>query len=90
MEHVARKYGVLPHCRFGCAVRGATWDEDAGAWKLALESGEIVEAEIVVSAIGMFNELVRREIAGLDSFAGTPSTRVAGAGTTTSPGAASR
>jgi len=71
MEHVARKYGVLPHCRFGCAVRGATWDEDRGAWKLALESGEIVEAEIVVSAIGMFNELVRPEIAGLDSFAGT-------------------
>ena len=71
MEHVARKYGVLPHCRFGCAVRGATWDEDAGAWKLALESGEIVEAEIVVSAIGMFNELVRPDIAGLDSFAGT-------------------
>jgi cation diffusion facilitator CzcD-associated flavoprotein CzcO len=71
MEHVAQKYGVLPHCRFGCAVRKATWDEDRGAWKLALESGETVEAEIVVSAIGMFNDLVRPDIAGLDTFAGT-------------------
>jgi len=71
MEHVAQKYGVLPHCRFGCAVRSATWNEERGAWTLALASGEAVEAEIVVSAIGMFNELVRPDIAGLDSFAGT-------------------
>src|SRR5262245_28865264 len=64
MEHVAHKYGVLPHCRFGCAVRSATWDEARSAWTLALEQvsrsepqasedqqiGETVEAEIVVSA----------------------------------------
>ena len=71
MEHVARKFGVLPHCRFGCAVRSATWSEERAAWRLALDSGETVEAEIVISAIGMFNELVRPDIPGLDSFAGT-------------------
>ena len=71
MEYVAQKYGVLPHCRFGCAVRSATWNEARATWALALDGGETVEAEIVVSAIGMFNELVRPEIAGLDSFAGT-------------------
>ncbi len=71
MEHVARKYGVLPHCRFGCAVRSAVWDDDRGVWKLALSSGEAVEADVVVSAIGMFNDLVRPDIPGLDSFAGT-------------------
>ncbi|TMA22847.1 MAG: NAD(P)/FAD-dependent oxidoreductase [Deltaproteobacteria bacterium] len=71
MEHVAKKYGVLPHCRFGASVRSATWNEERSAWTLALESGEAVEAEIVVSAIGMFNELVRPDLTGLDSFAGT-------------------
>jgi cyclohexanone monooxygenase len=86
MEHVARKYELLPHCRFGSAVRSAAWDEDRAVWSLALQasrsepqaseahegsSGEIVEADVVVSAIGMFNELVRPAIAGLDSFAGT-------------------
>ena len=71
MEHVAHKYGVLPHCRFGCEVRSAVWDEARSVWTLELCSGETVEAEIVVSAIGMFNELVWPDIAGLDSFAGT-------------------
>jgi cation diffusion facilitator CzcD-associated flavoprotein CzcO len=71
MEHVAQKYEVLPHCRFGSAVRSATWDEDRAAWSLALASGDSIEADVVVSAIGMFNELVSPEIAGLDSFAGT-------------------
>jgi cation diffusion facilitator CzcD-associated flavoprotein CzcO len=71
MEHVAQKYGVLAHCRFDSAVRSATWSDERGAWTLALASGQSVEAEIAVSAIGMFNELVRPDIAGLDSFAGT-------------------
>jgi cation diffusion facilitator CzcD-associated flavoprotein CzcO len=71
MGHVAEKYGLLPHCRFGAEVRGATWDDDGARWTLALESGETLEADVVVSAIGMFNELARPEIEGLDSFAGT-------------------
>jgi cation diffusion facilitator CzcD-associated flavoprotein CzcO len=71
MEQVAQKFGVLPHCRFGSAVRSAVWDEERSEWTLALSSGESVEAEVVVSAIGMFNELVRPDIPGLDSFAGT-------------------
>jgi len=71
MEHVAQKYGVLPHCRFDCEVRSAIWSDERASWSLALSSGETVEADVVVSAIGMFNELVWPEIAGLDSFAGT-------------------
>src|SRR5262245_75586 len=27
LEHCARRYGLLPHCRFGSAVRRAVWDE---------------------------------------------------------------
>ncbi|HVN39689.1 MAG TPA: NAD(P)/FAD-dependent oxidoreductase [Myxococcota bacterium] len=71
LEHCAEKYGLLPHCRFGSAVRSARWDERHAHWILTLESGEAVEADIVVSALGMFNELAWPEIPGLDSFAGT-------------------
>jgi cation diffusion facilitator CzcD-associated flavoprotein CzcO len=71
MQHVAEQYGVLPHCRFGSAVRAATWDERRACWTLALASGESIEAEVVVSAIGMFNDLAWPAIRGLDSFAGT-------------------
>jgi cation diffusion facilitator CzcD-associated flavoprotein CzcO len=71
LEHCAEKYGLLPHCRFGDAVRGARWDEAAAQWTLALASGRSVSADVVVSAIGMFNEVATPGIPGLDSFAGT-------------------
>jgi cation diffusion facilitator CzcD-associated flavoprotein CzcO len=71
LEHCAEKYGLLPHCRFGDAVQGARWDEAAAHWTLELASGRTVTADVVVSAIGMFNEIVIPDIPGLDSFAGT-------------------
>jgi cation diffusion facilitator CzcD-associated flavoprotein CzcO len=71
LEFCAAKYGILPHCRFGSEVVGATWNESSASWTVELASGDRVEAEIVVSALGMFNELTWPDIEGLDSFAGT-------------------
>jgi cation diffusion facilitator CzcD-associated flavoprotein CzcO len=71
MEGLAEKYGLLPHCRFGRGVRKATWDEGRSCWTLDLEGGEAVEADVVVSAVGMFNDLSDPRIEGLDSFEGT-------------------
>ena len=71
LEHCAEKYGLLPHCRFGDAVRRARWDEAAAGWTLELASGRTLGANVVVSAIGMFNEIAVPDIPGLDSFAGT-------------------
>jgi cation diffusion facilitator CzcD-associated flavoprotein CzcO len=70
-EHCAEKYGLLPHCRFEVAVKRAVWDEDAAQWTLTLDSGETIEADFVVSGVGMFGDLVYPEIEGLDSFEGT-------------------
>jgi cation diffusion facilitator CzcD-associated flavoprotein CzcO len=70
LEHCAEKYGLLPHSRFGDGVRRARWDEAAARWTLELDSGRSVAADVVVSAIGMFNEIARPEIPGLDAFAG--------------------
>ena len=52
-------------------MRRARWDEAAAQWTLELASGRSVSADVVVSAIGMFNEIVTPDIPGLDSFAGT-------------------
>jgi cation diffusion facilitator CzcD-associated flavoprotein CzcO len=71
LEHCAEKYGLLPYCRFGCGVKGARWDERRARWTLRLETGQAVEADVVVSALGMFNELAWPDIPGLDVFAGT-------------------
>ena len=56
-EHVAEKYGLLPHCRFEVAVTRAVWDETTARWSLRLDSGESVEADVVVSGVGMFGAL---------------------------------
>ncbi|MBM3692722.1 MAG: NAD(P)/FAD-dependent oxidoreductase [Actinobacteria bacterium] len=71
MEHVAEKYGVLPHVRLGRSVRRAVWDEPTATWTLTLDDGATVTADVVVSAIGMFNDLAWPDIDGLDDFAGT-------------------
>jgi cation diffusion facilitator CzcD-associated flavoprotein CzcO len=71
MQGIAREFGILPLCRFGTTVTRAEWDEASASWTLTLDSGETVEAEIVVSALGMFNDLAWPDIKGLDRFAGT-------------------
>jgi cation diffusion facilitator CzcD-associated flavoprotein CzcO len=71
LEHCAEKYGLLPHCRFGDAVRSARWDEAAAEWTLETGSGRRVSADVLVSAIGMFNDVAVPDIPGLEDFAGT-------------------
>ena len=70
MEHCAEKYGVLPHCRFNDAVTSARWDDDDSTWTLTTESGTEVTADVVISALGMFNDVPLPAIEGLDSFEG--------------------
>lgn len=70
-EGFAKKYDLLRHCRFDDGVARAEWIESSAVWRLELESGAQVEAEVVVGAIGMFNELSWPEIEGLDRFEGT-------------------
>jgi cation diffusion facilitator CzcD-associated flavoprotein CzcO len=70
VEHVAEKYGMLPHCRFHTEVASAVWDEAAGAWRVTMVDGRRVQARFLISAIGMFNEVVLPDIPGLGDFAG--------------------
>ena len=70
MRGIADKYDLLSRCRFNDGVKAAAWDEASAQWSLTLESGATIEADVVVSAIGMFNELSWPTIEGLDSFAG--------------------
>jgi len=71
LEHCAEKYGLVPHCRFGDAVVRARWNETASNWTIELASGRTTTADVVVSSIGMFNEVSMPDIPGLDTFAGT-------------------
>ncbi|WP_420638838.1 flavin-containing monooxygenase [Candidatus Poriferisocius sp.] len=71
MEHCADKYGVLPHCRFNDAVVSARWDDHSATWTVTTESGFEVTADVVISALGMFNDVPLPDIEGLGDFEGT-------------------
>lgn len=70
MEDLAEEYGLMPHVRLNTRFTGATWDDRRSLWRVALDDGQILEAEVLVSAIGLFNEPNVPAIDGLDSFAG--------------------
>ena len=71
MESCAAKHGLTSHLRLETPVRSTRWDEARHLWEVTTATEETFEAEIVVSAIGMFNELHWPDIPGLDDFAGT-------------------
>lgn len=71
LQEVAARFGLLPFVRTGDGVRRAEWDEAAARWTLTLASGAQEVADVVVSAIGMFNTLAWPGIEGIDRFAGT-------------------
>ena len=71
MNHCADKYGLRPHLRFETPVSTATWNEDAAHWQVETAQGETMTAEVVVSALGMFNNLVWPQIDGIEDFEGT-------------------
>jgi cation diffusion facilitator CzcD-associated flavoprotein CzcO len=70
MQGIADKYRLRPHCRFDDGVTRARWKDATSTWTLTLHSGATVEADVVVSAIGMFNEPSWPDIDGLNSFTG--------------------
>ena len=71
LEECVQRFGLEPYLRLGTEVRAARWDDDAALWRLTVGDGEIVEADVVVSALGMFGAPVAPDIPGLDRFTGT-------------------
>jgi cation diffusion facilitator CzcD-associated flavoprotein CzcO len=71
LEDVVDRFGIRPHVRLETPVRSMRWDADDAVWHLTVADGEVVDAEIVVSAIGMFGKPVTPDIPGLDRFQGT-------------------
>lgn len=85
LESVADEFDLRRHLRLDTALTRARWDEDEARWQLELESlgrqkrsdpgidpgaAEILRADVVVSAVGLFAEPRLPEIAGLADFTG--------------------
>lgn len=70
-EHVAEKYDVRRHMRFGVTVDGARWDEESSTWQVNLRDGETVAGRFLLTATGFLSQPKLPDIAGIEDFAGT-------------------
>lgn len=72
---VARKYDVERDIRFNTEAVSAEFDEAKSIWKVVVQPDgkprEVIEAKIVVTAVGQLNRPFIPEIPGLDRFKGT-------------------
>ena len=71
MRHVVDKYGLMPYIRLSTKVEAAHWQEEAATWRLDLDGGDAVEGRMLISGVGMFNELAYPDIEGIADFQGT-------------------
>ena len=72
LEECVERFGLGPHLRLGTEVHAARWNETDAVWRLTVgDDAEVVEADVVISALGMFGAAVAPDIPGLDRFAGT-------------------
>jgi cation diffusion facilitator CzcD-associated flavoprotein CzcO len=69
LGHCAERFGVTPHIRFGVELRAASWDDDAGTWRLETSDGEMT-VKVLVAGVGPLSEPAQPDIPGLDRFAG--------------------
>lgn len=54
-QRVMEKHGVDQHVRWNTEVVAATWDEHTGTWAVELDTGEVLTARAVISAVGQLN-----------------------------------
>lgn len=70
LTHVADKYGIRSHVRSDNEVTRAVFDERRAQWTVETRTGEVFEAEILVSAVGQLSRPAIPRLRGLDTFKG--------------------
>jgi cation diffusion facilitator CzcD-associated flavoprotein CzcO len=67
---VAQRHGVLERTRLGTEAVAAAWDEDRALWEVRTSAGDVLEAEVLVSATGVLHHPRLPDVPGLGDFAG--------------------
>ena len=70
LNHCADKYDLRRHIRCNTPIASARWQDGRDRWQVTTADGEVLEAQVVVSAIGMFNNIVWPQIEGIGDFTG--------------------
>lgn len=70
LRHVADKYDLRRHVRFGREVQSADYDESRAMWTLRFTDGSTHEAQVVITAVGQLNRPQSPQVEGLERFEG--------------------
>jgi 4-hydroxyacetophenone monooxygenase len=74
LEHVTEKFNLRPHIRFNTEVESLNYDKESQRWTVFVKhtdgAREALKANIVISAVGIFNPIKLPNIKGLERFAG--------------------
>jgi len=70
LNFVADKFDLKRDIQFNSHVTSAVYDERANRWELALENGQRMRAQFVVTAVGILSARYIPPFEGIDSFKG--------------------
>ncbi|WP_136035591.1 flavin-containing monooxygenase [Microbacterium sp. K35] len=71
LNHVADRFDVRRHYRFGQRLSAASWDEGRQHWEVRTETGLTATARWLVMATGGLSKPQLPDLPGRDTFAGT-------------------
>ncbi|KAH6664823.1 cyclohexanone monooxygenase [Halenospora varia] len=73
-KHVSTKYDLEKYIKFNTKVKSATWNEEAGVWRLILIAKDGTEledqCEILVNGSGILNSYKYPNIPGIEKYTG--------------------
>ena len=70
LKQCADRFGIRPHIRFGTEIAEAAFNTDTARWRITTPEGETVSADMLVSAVGLFNTPLVPDLPGRESFVG--------------------
>jgi cation diffusion facilitator CzcD-associated flavoprotein CzcO len=70
IHSAAAEFGVRDYVRTGQEVESAAYDEEASRWRVTTAAGEVLEADVLIPALGQLSRPVIPDLPGAASFDG--------------------
>ncbi len=70
LNYVADKFDLRKDIQFNAHVTSAVFDEQANRWDIQLESGQRVQAQFLIAAVGLLSARYTPPFEGIESFKG--------------------
>ncbi len=70
LQHLAHQHGLQKHLKFNTEVKTATWIEETQVWRVELDTGAVVEGEVLIHGVGALVKPQSPKIQGLSDFSG--------------------